>query len=100
VIARYQDPLNYYYLSVRGSGQLQIRKVVNGVTTVLAARNFTVNPGEFHEYELHAFGDQLHAAVDREVLATAHDSDLTVGRHGVATYRSGAFFQDIIVDQP
>ncbi len=100
VIARYQDPLNYYYLSVRGSGQLQIRKVVNGVTTVLAAKSFTVNPGEFHEYELHAFGDQLHAAVDRVVIATAHDSDLPVGRHGLATYRTDAFFSDIIVDQP
>ena len=100
VIARYRDPLNYYYLSVRSSGQLQIRKIVNGVTTVLAAKQFTVNPGEFHEYELHAFGDQLHAAVDRVVLATAHDSALPLGRHGVATSHTDAFFMDIVVDQP
>jgi hypothetical protein len=100
LIARYRDPSNYYYLSVRGSGQLQIRKVVNGVTTVLAAKDFTVIPGEYHEYELHAFGDQLHAAVDRVVIATAHDSDLPLGRHGVATYRAGVFFSSIVVDQP
>ena len=33
VVARYVDPRNYYYLSVRSSGQLQIRKVVNGAVT-------------------------------------------------------------------
>ncbi len=100
VIARYRDPMNYYYLSVRGSGQLQIRKIVNGVTTVLAAKTFTVIPGEFREYELHAHGDQLHASVNRVVIATARDSDLPTGRHGVATYRTDAFFSYIVVDQP
>jgi len=85
---------------MRASGQLQIRKVVNGVTTVLAAKAFTVNPGAFHTYELHAVGDQLHASVDRVVIATAHDSALPLGRHGVATYHTDAFFDDIVVDQP
>jgi pectate lyase len=100
VIARYQDPSNYYYLSVRGSGTLQIRKIVNGVTTLLAAKDFTVNPGEFHQYELHVVGDQLHASVDGVLLATAHDSDLPVGRHGIATYHAAAYFNSVIVDQP
>ena len=100
VIARYQDPSNYYFLSVRGSGTLQIRKIVNGVTTVLAARDFAVNAGEFHHYELHVVGDQLHASVDGVVLATAHDSDLPVGRHGIATYHAAAFFNSLSVDQP
>ena len=47
-----------------------------------------------------AFGDQLHAAVDRVVLATARDSALPLGRHGVATSHTDAFFMDIVVDQP
>jgi hypothetical protein len=100
LLARYRDPMNYYSLSVRGSGQLQNRKLVNGVMTVLAAKPFTVNPGDYHVYELHAFGDQLQATVDRVVIATAQDSDLPLGRHGVATYRTSAFFHSIIVDQP
>jgi hypothetical protein len=100
LLARYVDPSNYYFLSVRGSGQIQIRKIVNGVTTVLAAKAFTADLTQFHRYELRAYGDQLHAVVDNVVVATAHDSDLPVGRHGVATYHAAAFFMDIDVDQP
>ncbi|MES1263942.1 MAG: hypothetical protein ABUL69_06265, partial [Peristeroidobacter soli] len=50
LVARYVDSRNHYYLSVRSSGQLQIRKVVNGVVTPLKGTGFTVTPGDMHRY--------------------------------------------------
>jgi hypothetical protein len=100
LLARYVDARNYYYLSVRGSNQLQIRKVVNGVTTVLAAKAYTPAPGQYIDYELRAYGNQLHALVDGVVLATALDDDLPAGKFGLGTYRAGATFDDIEAWQP
>jgi hypothetical protein len=81
VLARYVDVRNYYYLSVRGSNQVQIRKIVDGVTTVLASAAFTATVGEMHDFELRALGNELHALVDGKVVATALDADLERGRH-------------------
>jgi hypothetical protein len=35
-MVRYSDPSNYYYVSLRTSNELSLRKVVNGVITELA----------------------------------------------------------------
>jgi hypothetical protein len=95
LLARYVDANNYYYLSVRGSGQLQIRKIVNGVTTVLVGRTFTAVPGQLRSYEMRVQGNQLHAFVNGERIATAVDSDLPIGRYGIATYRTAATFRSM-----
>jgi hypothetical protein len=100
LLARYVDARNYYYLSVRGSGQLQIRKVVNGVTTMLVGRTFSAVPGQIRSYELRALGNQLHAFVNGERIATAVDSDLPVGRYGLGTYRTAATFRSMDAIQP
>jgi hypothetical protein len=100
VLARYVDVRNYYYLSVRGSNQVQIRKVVDAVTTVLASAAFTATAGEMHDYELRALGNELHALVDGKVVATAIDDTLKRGLYGVATYHATALFNQIMVYQP
>jgi hypothetical protein len=100
VIARYVDSANYYYASVRGTNQLQIRKVVGGVTTVLAATSLTVAPGDFHDIELQALGNELHALVDGKLVATALDDDIKKGRYGYATYHTAASFSSLVVSQP
>jgi hypothetical protein len=100
LVARYVDPQNYYFLSVRGTNQLQIRKVVNGVTTVLAAKAFTAPVGEERTYDLQVLGNQLHALVNGQIIATALDGDLPEGRYGIATYRTAALFHLVDVEQP
>jgi hypothetical protein len=46
--ARYRDASNYYYLSVRNSNKVSLRKVVNGRITVLGAAPLTVTPGTWY----------------------------------------------------
>ncbi len=92
VVARYVDAANYYYLSVRGTNQVQIRKLVNGVTTVLDAASYAVPAGQA-SYELRVESNQLHGFVNGIRLLWAVDDDLHEGRYGVATYRAAATFR-------
>jgi hypothetical protein len=100
LLARYVDERNHYFLSVRSSNQLQIRKIVNGVTTVLKAVSYTAAPGVMHEYTFSVVGNELHAFVDGELVATALDDSLARGKYGMGTYRAAATWQDYVADQP
>jgi hypothetical protein len=100
LLARYVDESNYYFLSVRSSNQLQIRKIVNGVTTVLRAVSYTAAPGAMHEYTFSVVGNELHAFVDGQLVATALDDALPRGKYGMGTYRAAATWQDYVADQP
>jgi hypothetical protein len=100
LFARYRDAANYYQVSLRSSNQLQIRKVVNGQLTVLAATPLTVTPGVFHDLRFDVFGHQLHAYLDDVLVAQALDGAVSSGHYGVGTYRTAATFQTFMVDQP
>ncbi|MES1263716.1 MAG: hypothetical protein ABUL69_05125, partial [Peristeroidobacter soli] len=99
VLARYQDVGNFYFLSARSTNQLQIRKMVNGVVTVLKAVPFTSVPGDYHTLTLTTIGNELTASVDGAVVARAIDDDLSVGQFGFGTYRASAGFTNIDVRQ-
>ncbi len=100
LVARYVDARNFYYLSVRSSGQVHIRKIVNGVTTTLAAGTYTATPGERHRYQLTVIGDELHAFIDGARVATAYDDDIPRGIYGMATYRTAATWSMFNALQP
>ena len=65
LLARYIDARNHYYVTVRSTGQVQIRKIVNGVITVLGTANFTAVPGRYHDVRFLLINDQLQLYVDR-----------------------------------
>jgi hypothetical protein len=100
VVARYVDARTFYYLSVRSSHQLQIRKIVGGATTVLAAKPFTPVAGQYHRYKLLVVGSELRAYVDGVLIASATDSEIGSGQYGVGTYRAAASWSSIRVVDP
>lgn len=100
VVARYVDPQNYYYLSVRSTGTLQIRKVVNGAVTMLKAVALNITPGSTHRYVFEVRGNELSASVDGVVRLRAIDGSLPRGQYGLATYRAGASYAEVSVRQP
>jgi len=100
VVARYVDARNYYYLSVRSSNALQIRKVVNGVVTVLKGVTLNITPGSTHRYNFEVRGNELSASVDGVVRLRAVDSSLPRGKYGLATYRASATYSLISARQP
>jgi hypothetical protein len=99
-LARYVDAQNYYYVTVRGTNQISIRKVVNGVITVLASASYTASPALYRDYRLRVINDQLQLFVDGALVASAHDHDIARGQYGFATYRAKASWKNITVIQP
>jgi len=100
LLARYVDARNHYYLTIRSTNLLEIRKQVNGVITVLASVNFTAVPRQFHEFRLRVIDDQLHAYVDGALVAWARDGDIARGQYGIGTYRAKAMWQAVRAIQP
>jgi hypothetical protein len=102
VVARYVDASNYYYVSLRSSNRLQIRKVVNGQTFILKDVPFTATPGTKYHVVFSALGNELTASVNGVVLARGVDADnsLPVGRFGFSTYRAAAAYTTAYVVQP
>ncbi len=100
LFARYVDARTHYYLTLRSSGVLQIRKQVNGVITVLASTPFAASPGTFYDLRFDVLGNQLHAYVNDVRVAQAIDDDIASGSYGLGTYRTAATFRNLNVLQP
>jgi hypothetical protein len=100
LLARYVDPNNHYYVTARSTGQIQIRKKVNGVISVLASADFTPVPGQGYELQFRVINDQLKLFVNRVLVASAHDGDIAQGQYGLATYRTAATWDWVSVFQP
>ena len=100
LLARYVDANNFYYVAICRTGQIQIRKLVNGVVTVLASANFTAAIGQYYEGQFLVINDQLQLYVDGALVANAHDRSIASGRYGLATYRAKANWDWLSVWQP
>jgi hypothetical protein len=100
LLARWVDANTQYYLSVRSTGKLEIRKELNGTVTVLKSVPFTATPGRYYDLKFAVIGNELHAYVDDVLVAGAIDNDIAKGQYGLGTYRAAATFQNFGVEQP
>jgi len=100
VMARQSDSRNYYYLTLRSSNTLSLRKFVNGVATPLATIAFTVTPALWYDLRLEAIGDQLRAYVNGTLRLEATDDTHTRGSSGPLMYKTAADFDDFSAYQP
>ncbi|PZF82987.1 hypothetical protein C1I92_14490 [Jiangella anatolica] len=98
---RYHDSRNYYranVLSTPASTKLQLVKVYNGTSTLLAETDVELNADAEHTLTVSAVGRHLVATVG-ETSISANDSQLPTG--GVAAYTQGrtATFDDITITE-
>jgi len=100
VMARQSDTRNYYYLTLRSSNTLSLRKLVDGVATPLATIAFTVQPATWYDLKLEAIGNQLRAYVDGELRLEVTDDALKRGSSGPVMYKTAADFDDFSAYQP
>ena len=99
-LVRYTDPSNYYYVTLRTSNELSLRKVVNGVITELDREPFTMQFNQPYRLRIEAIGTQLVVYVNDQVRLQASDSSHSQGRSGVVTYRAAASFSGYSAWQP
>jgi hypothetical protein len=100
VMARYRDDTNYYYLSLRSSNIVSLRKLVNGSISTLASTAFTVRPATWYSLRLDAVGTRLRAYVNGTLLLEATDSSHTRGTTGPVMFKAAADYDDFSAIQP
>jgi pectate lyase len=100
LMARYRDDQNYYYLTLRSGNSLSLRKLVNGVPTIIATVPATVTLGTWYSLRLEVTGNQLRAWLNDALLIQATDSTHTRGRSGLVTAKAAADFDDYLAYQP
>ncbi|HKU88286.1 MAG TPA: hypothetical protein VJP84_00725 [Steroidobacteraceae bacterium] len=100
VFARFKDPQNFYYLSLRSGNTVSLRKVVNGAITTLASAPFTVAVNTPYRVRLETVGTQLRAFVGGYLKLQASDASIAEGTGGVVTFKAAATFDDYNAYQP
>ena len=91
-MVRYTDPSNYYYVTLRTTNEVSLRKVVNGVITELARAPYTINLNQAYRLRIEAIGSKFIVYLNDEVRLQASDTSLTKGRSGLVTYRAAVSF--------
>jgi pectate lyase len=99
-MARHADERNFYYLSLRRSNTVSLRKFVNGVATTLATAPFTVEPATWYALRIDAVGDRLRGYVNGRLLLEATDDSHARGNAGPVMYKAAADFDDFLSLQP
>lgn len=96
---RRTDANNYYYITLRGSNVLALRRIVNGVFVTLASTSTPVVLNRNYRLRLEAVGTLLRVYIEGRLALQAHDTELTHGHAGVALYRTRADFDNVILSQ-
>jgi hypothetical protein len=100
LMARYVDSRNYYYLSLRSSNTVMLRKVVNGTFTTLATAPFTVKPAQWYQLRLDTVGNRLRGYVNGVPLLEATDESLPSGISGPVMFKAAVDYDDFAAYQP
>jgi hypothetical protein len=99
---RYQDPDNYYFVSLKADGSLKIRKRVGSSTNDVAAykSGTAIVKGTWYTLGLSAVGTTLTATFNGMMVATGTATDLNNGGIALGTQNTVAAFDDVTVTPP
>ena len=101
IAARVANENNYVYLTLRRSGQLSLRKLVNGSIQQIAAVPQTLTPGTWYDLRLEIIGNSIRAHVNGDLRIEANDATIPgSGRNAVLMYRTAADLTDYIAYLP
>jgi hypothetical protein len=94
---RRQDDANYYYVTLRLSGAVELKRMAGGVFTTLASGPATVTTGRMYRLRLQSIGAAHSVYLDDRLVLTAQDTTLTEGTVGVMTNRAAADYDNVVV---
>lgn len=100
VMARYVDDANYYYLSLRSTNTVSLRKLTHGAITVLGTYSLPVTLGNWYQLRIEAVGTQIRGYVNGFLVAEATDATHARGAAGPITNRAAVDFDDYRAIQP
>ncbi|HEY5759519.1 MAG TPA: hypothetical protein VIU34_27045 [Steroidobacter sp.] len=98
--ARYRDPGNYYYFTLRNDNTIALRKLVNNAIVELDVAPFTVTANAWYRARFEAVGSQLRVYINDALILEATDTSHATGRYGPIMYRAATEYDDIFAVQP
>ena len=97
------DESNYYYLTLRRSQQLSLRRLVNGRIQVLATVPQALTLGNFYDLRLEIIGTHIRAYVNGDLKIEILDSTLSAvagGRNALLMCKTAADVLSYVAYQP
>ncbi|MBN1889590.1 MAG: hypothetical protein JW850_16460 [Thermoflexales bacterium] len=102
LLGRFQDARNYYFMTVRANGQVQIRRYYNGSSSgrTLGSASDLITVGTWYTAEFELYGNTLRALIDGTPVITATDTSdeaFSAGTVGLSVIRAQGLFDDVVV---
>lgn len=98
LVTRYQDAQNYYYVTLRSSGNLQLKRMRAGVFTNIASTAMPVTLNRRYRLRLESIASVHRVYVDGALLIDADDAGAPrSGSAGLTMYRARADFDNVVV---
>jgi hypothetical protein len=94
---RRSDASNYYYITLRSAGSLELKRMVGGVFTTLASTTAPVNINRKYRLRLESMGTTHRVFLDDRMVLRANDSTLASGASGIIMNRANADYDNVIV---
>ena len=95
--AHYRDASNFYYVTLRSSGSVALKKIVNGTFSTIASAPIEVSINRTYRVRLESVGTRQRVYVNGVPMLDADDSAIPSGRAGLLTFRAAANFDNVIV---
>jgi hypothetical protein len=94
---RRSDDANYYYVTFRTSGALELKRMLNGTYTTIDSAPATLTTGRQYRLRLESIGTLHQVYLDDRLVLAARDRALTEGVAGILMHRAAADFDNVIV---
>jgi hypothetical protein len=98
--ARYIDFNNHYYVTLRSTNTLVLRKALGGVFTTLDSASFTVSTGTTYRVRLEVIGTSIKVYVNGVVQLEATDNSHSSGGVILRTFRAATQYDNVQVLRP
>jgi hypothetical protein len=97
LVVRRTDPDNYYYVAVRQSNVVELKRMLNGHFATLASAPMPVALNSNYRLRLEAIGTRLRVYVNGRMMVEATDRSLSEGQAGIRMYRTSADYDNIVI---
>ncbi len=98
LVTRYVDSANYYYVTARSGGGIQLKKMRSGSFTTLGSAPLAVTLNRTQRLRLEAVGDHVRVLVNERPVIIVRDDDISGGQPGVMMYRTRADYDNVLVN--
>lgn len=97
LLVRRVDDANYYYVTLRASGRIELKRMVQGQFATLASAATPVSLGVKYRVRFEAIGSQFRVYLNETLILTAIDYWKVRGTAGVMTNRAAVDYDNVIV---